>query len=369
VAHPLHSRRAGSWLGTCLLLVALTLSLVGAPGSPADARVGSVARTTRQIISNGPWPPFTARWEPVWSTYQQSTGVQRDLMAKIALRPRVMWFTNQSGNVAATIRQRIGEFQQGDRNAYAQFAIFGLYPRSEAHAADPIPAAYQARYRWWIRQIAQGIGTSKVILVLEPDLAVAWGGWRPAVRFGMAAYAAQVLGALPNTTVYLDGSDADWLRPYKAVTMLRSSGISYVDGIALGATHYWSTSANIRYGVDLIHRLAAAGIRNKTLVIDTSDNGRPFTYSQFKARFPNGAIGNANLCRSTTETRCVTLGIPPTTDVASTKWGLSAYDRALAARYVDAYLWFGRPWVNMEAWPFDLNRALAVARTTPYPMS
>ena len=39
---------------------------------------------------------------------------------------------------------------------------------------------------------------------------------------------------------------------------------------------------------------------------------------------------------------------------------------ALAAQYVDAYLWFGRPWLYKQAAPFVLDRALTLARTTPY---
>ena len=47
-------------------------------------------------------------------------------------------------------------------------------------------------------------------------------------------------------------------------------------------------------------------------------------------------------------------------------WGLSALHRARAQAYVDAYLWFGRPWLYMQADPFVLKRALALARTTPW---
>ena len=45
---------------------------------------------------------------------------------------------------------------------------------------------------------------------------------------------------------------------------------------------------------------------------------------------------------------------------------LNSHDRRLAARYVDAYLWFGRPWLYNQAAPFVLDRALTLARTTPY---
>lgn len=359
-------------LRTCLIVAVLAVSLVASAGVSADARSGSAPRASaRHVLNDGPWPPFTAYWDPVWKAYQDATGTQKDLMAKIALRPRVQWVTaqTQNGRTAATVRKRIEQFQVGDPNAYAQLAVFGLYPTSEYHRSDPISAAYQAKYRSWINQIAQGIGSSKVILILEPDLGVAWSGWHPNVRFHLAAYAAKVLGALPHTVVYMDAGDSDWLQPAKAVLMLRRSGVSHVDGIALGATHYTSTSADIRYGADLIHRLAAAGIPHKTMVIDTADNARPFTFAWARKRMPKDEIGNANPCLTLTQTHCVTLGIPPTTDVASTRWGLSASDRALAAQYVDAYLWFGRPWMYKQASPFQLKRALDAARTTPYPMS
>ena len=62
----------------------------------------------------------------------------------------------------------------------------------------------------------------------------------------------------------------------------------------------------------------------------------------------------------------MTLGVPPTVDVANPRWGLSAENAAAAEEHVDAYLWFGRPWLNMQNDPFVLDRALAMARTTPW---
>ena len=62
----------------------------------------------------------------------------------------------------------------------------------------------------------------------------------------------------------------------------------------------------------------------------------------------------------------MTLGIPPTTRVADPAWGMSEENRLKAAKYVDAYMWIGRPWLFMQADPFDLQRALQLARTWPY---
>ena len=38
----------------------------------------------------------------------------------------------------------------------------------------------------------------------------------------------------------------------------------------------------------------------------------------------------------------------------------------LAEKYVDAYLWFGRPWLYEQRAPFLLDRALALVRSSPY---
>ena len=62
----------------------------------------------------------------------------------------------------------------------------------------------------------------------------------------------------------------------------------------------------------------------------------------------------------------MTLGIPPTVDVAAPQWGLTRSQRAAARRHVDGYLWFGRPWLFRQASPYLLDRTLTVASTTPY---
>ena len=97
-------------------------------------------------------------------------------------------------------------------------------------------------------------------------------------------------------------------------------------------------------------------------MIDTAQNGRPFTFQQYHG----SNYDNATVCRTRSSRRCVTLGIPPTADITNRRWGLSRSLVALAGRAVDGYLWIGRPWLDNQSDPFDLQRALALARTTPY---
>ena len=116
----------------------------------------------------------------------------------------------------------------------------------------------------------------------------------------------------------------------------------------------------------IVAKLAALGIPNKHFVIDTADNGKPFTFLQYFAKHPGGDFDNAQTCTSKSATRCVTLGIPPTNQVGLAKGHLPARDVPLAKKNVDGYLWFGRPWLFEQAGSFVMSRALAVARTTPF---
>jgi hypothetical protein len=142
--------------------------------------------------------------------------------------------------------------------------------------------------------------------------------------------------------------------------------VGHVRGFALNGTHYDSTATEIIYGQQIAQALARAGIPGRHFVINTADTGRPFTWAQYWAAHPHGNFDNAEACRTVTQQRCVTLGIPPTWRVTDPRWHLPTPVLAPAKRYCDGYLWFGRPWMDNQASPFDLNRALAIAATTPF---
>ena len=174
-------------------------------------------------------------------------------------------------------------------------------------------------------------------------------------------YAARRFNALPHTTVYIDAGAHYWPSFKQAVWMLEQAGIRYARGFSLNTTEYDSTGAELEYGARLAQALAASGYPNKHLVVNTAENGAPFLNGQYA-----GDVGNPRVCRNRYDAICATLGIAPTTDVASPRWHLGAYDRRLAARYADAYLWVGRPWLDYGADPFDLRRALALAASSPW---
>lgn len=146
-----------------------------------------------------------------------------------------------------------------------------------------------------------------------------------------------------------------------------TTGIEYARGFALDSTHYTGPSENIRHGKKIVDILRRDGYGTKHFILDTAKSGRSTTWLDMIPSTPGGLRGDARTCATPEMTRCVTLGIPPTAQAWSPEWGLPAADRRVAEELVDGFVWFGRPWLYMQADPFVTQRAVDMGRTTPWP--
>jgi len=362
-----HRRISRVFRITALVGACVSIALSAVPAQAGVANAGVPGASASDPLAGLPWGNYSGPRDEVFPSYRAASGRNRALLAKVALRPRVRWFgswyaDDQARQIAASY---LANVTGGNPNVLAQMAVFRMEPW-EGTACHSLPtAAQQSSYRTWIDAFAQGIGSARVALVLQPDLpfSLCVPG-HSLLPLRMIAYAAQVFSALPHTTVYLDAGAGDWESVGQASWMLRMAGIRHVRGFALNATHYDTTSSQIHFGVRVIRSLAAAGVHGVHFVINTSGNGRGFTYQQYHGNVHT--FGNARVCQGARNWPCVTLGIPPTSNVASRRWRLSAGERRLAARYVDAYLWIGRPWLVGQTDPFDLQRTLLLAASTPF---
>lgn len=357
-----HKQTLSRIAATLAAASALVLAQLTSAAAPAQAA------STNPIA--GPWGVYTGAADGVYPAYQSATGTQKYLLSKVARKARVRWFTSAiaRSDIRAKVHDYVVQTQNGNPNVVVMMAIFRLWPKGERNKSIPLSAADQQAYRDWVDAAARGIGSARVALMLEPDLAVAYNGWQPSVRFNLAKYAARTFSALPRTSVYIDGGAADWLTPTKAASMLRAAGVGLprVRGYALNATHYTSTPSNIVHGRQIASTLATAGITSKHFVVNTADTGQPFTWSQYWSAHPNGSFDNAETCATKSSHRCVTLGAPPTWDVAHSPQQLSPSVRTMALRFCDGYVWLGRPWLTNQASPFNMQRTLQIARTTPF---
>ena len=340
---------------------AVVLGAAVVPAAHASAPAGNPVAGVR-------WGLYTGSGDGLWPAYEQARGARRALLSRAALQPRVRRYTGYiaTSKIASSISSDIAAEQHGNPNTLVWVAIFRLWPHQESAYRSPLSSADQLAYERWIDAAARGIGSAHVAMILEPDLPVVLGGWRPAVRLALVRYAVHRFRALPHTVIYLDAGSADWLRVGQAAALLERSGIAGVRGFALGSTHHVATADEIRYGAAITATLARAGYRGKHFVVDTSDNGHPYTNGQFYAKYPHGSSENPPACTSMTQHVCVSLGIPPTTNVASPAWHMSAAVRREALANCDAFEWSGKPWRSNNDAQFSLWNAINSARTDPF---
>lgn len=313
------------------------------------------------------WGVYKDPRDTTYQAYESASGTTRRLLGKVVLRPRVRWFGvfNKYSTLYKSVRRYIQYSQNGNPNALVQMAVFRLDPW-EGKACNSVPgAAAQKSYRKWIDRFATAVGRTHAAIILQPDLPLALcAPHHSKVTLNLVSYAAKRFSSLPNTTSYLDVGAADWETVKNASWLLRNAGVRYTRGFALNASHSDSTQNEVVFGNEVRRALAAQGFRDKHFVVNTAANGRPFSHTYYKRHFRAKYGNSAPACQTVTERRCVTLGIPPTVDVANTKWGLSSTARSIARNYCDGYLWIGRSWIEHNV--FDLQRALQIARTTPF---
>lgn len=364
-------------VAVCLSVLAATTATSAFSSASSEQDPASVTAVESSVqqrtplgenpLAGGGWGVYKGDADQSWPPYVRSKGENRRLLAKISLRPKAKWFGSWISNadISRKVDQYIANSTGGNPDVLTQMTVFRMVPW-EHEACRRLPTtAEQRSYKQWTNRFAAAIGGARVALILQPDgpfaLCAPGGSLLPS---HLIRYAARKFSSLPRTSVYIDAGASDWPkdRPAEAARILMPAGIQYARGFALNSTHYESTDHNIYFGTRLVNHLARRGVPGKHFVINTAQNGRPFEFADARGAHPD----NAKTCATRTETSCVTLGIPPTARVARAAWGLTPNNRVRARRHVDAYLWFGRPWLFMQADPFSLRRALAVARTTPY---
>jgi hypothetical protein len=321
------------------------------------------------------WGVYLGPQDQVYEPYKAATGATKELIGKIALRPRTKWY---GGWVAdGDIKKRVSDYirisQAGDPEALVQLAVFRMEPW-EHEACDRAPTAGEkASYRTWVTNLAAGIGSTPTLVVMQPDGPFLWCAPDIKATAGLLRFATKKLSALPRTSVYIDAGAADWCEngrgndPERCASLLERTGVQFARGFALDSTHYTGPSDNIRHGTAIARILERDGYGTKHFIVDTAKSGRPMHWADVIPAERGGLKDNARTCTSSTMRQCVTLGIPPTARPAETGYGLAKATRKLAAEYVDGFVWFGRPWLFNQADPFVLQRAVDMGLTTPWP--
>jgi endoglucanase len=247
-----------------------------------------------------------ARQAQLWQ--RQGRTQEAELIRRIADRPVALW---PAGELDPGPMVRAAASAASREGKTAVFVAYNI-PHRDCGQHSAGGAADGNAYRDWIGRFADALGEAESLVVLEPDaVAHVVDGCTPgeyhAEREQLLGEAIARLKQQPNTKVYLDAGNADWIRESrKLVEPLKRAGIEQADGFALNVSNFQTDEATTRYGV----RLSGA-LGGKHFVVDTSRNG-------------NGPLPGV-WCNPPGRA----LGTPPTTDTGEAA--------------VDAFLWIKRP--------------------------
>ncbi len=352
--------------------------------SRADALPGEVWRRADEPyrendsnpLANRVWGVYSGAQDQVSVGYARASAGDRALLDTIMLRPRTKWFGSfvPDSQIRGTVAEYIAGSQGGDSKKLVQFAVFRMEPWEHEACGRRSSPAELGSYRRWIDEMAAGVGSTPALIVMQPDGPFLWCAPDREAKATALSYATQKLSALPNTSVYIDAGAPDWCEndrggdPERCAQILKETGVQYARGFALDSTHYTGPTDNIRHGSRIVEILKRDGYGSKHFILDTAKSGSPTEWDAMIPSAPGGLKDDARVCVSSSQEQCVTLGIPPTVRVSAPQWGLSVQDRELARKNVDGFVWFGRPWLYKQADPFVMDRALTMARSTPWPI-
>jgi hypothetical protein len=344
-------------LWALLVMGAATLALTARADQAGTANDGRPGAGSNPIANTAWGVPHN---DDLWNAYQSVSGSNRALLARIALKPRAVWFGywTPTAQVRADTAETVVASQNGNPNALTEFATFLLHPWEKQAAGGSWNVSADET---WYRNMAAGIGSARAMVIVQVDLPFAHTTSSTAPE-RIDTYAARLLSALPNTTVYIDGGTRGWYDAEQDASLLIRNGIRYARGFALDDTDYDPTADDDEFGARVVAKLAKMGVKGKHFIVDTDENGQPYGPDQLR---PGTRINLAPICHAQFQTVCQRTGIPPTTNVASPRWDLGAAASQAAKRYCDGYVWSGRPW-DIDAGPFVKQYALWLAANGEY---
>ncbi len=122
-----------------IAVAGLAASLVAVPGA-----TGRTVASTNPLVGH-PWGVYKGGQDGVYPAWQQATGTQKKLLAKVALRPRARWYGSwlTPSQVRTQVHNDIVSEQHGDPSVIVPVAMFRLWPHHESHKSDPLSKTAQ----------------------------------------------------------------------------------------------------------------------------------------------------------------------------------------------------------------------------------
>ena len=241
-----------------------------------------------------------ARWVAA-NPNDSRTGVIRD---KVASQPASRWLSNFN---VSTVQSDVSSYVS-NANAVGQIPVLTVYgiTNRDCGGASAGGAPDLSTYQTWIGNIARGLGTQTVLIMLEPDsiaLQTCLSAADISARDQALHTATQTLKAAdPAAKIYLDAGHSAWNSAADQAGRLVAAGVADADGFYSNVANFNATSNESAYGRSILSSLAGQGVNGKHQVIDTSRNGGASgdwcgddNTDRRIGQYPTTATGDANV--------------------------------------------------------------------------
>ena len=199
-----------------------------------------------------------------WRVTRPADATQMD---KVAAGAQARWIGNWNTNVQADVDAATTTITNA--GAMPIFVAYNI-PQRDCGGLSGGNATTADVYRNWIIAFANGIGTRRATVILEPDALAAMDcltSTDQQMRLDLLSYAVQTLHAKGGIAVYLDAGHPAWKSASTMASRLTSAGIALAQGFSLNVSNFRSTSDNVTYGQQI------ASLTGKHFIVDTGRNG------------------------------------------------------------------------------------------------
>jgi endoglucanase len=235
-----------------MLLVALRGAGGSAPGQAPNGSVGSSASRGRLDPST---TFYAARANPdaerqVEQLHAAGHDEDADLIARMIKIPTATWLT---GGGPSDVRGQVEEIVARARGE-GSVPVIVLYnvPGRDCSGASAGGAPSGEAYRSWVAAVADGLGETPAVLIVEPDglalLPSDCGKADPFGRITLIHDAARTLSGDPNARVYLDAGHSRWHTTGDMATRLAQAGVTEFDGFFENVSNYQPTDQAVAWG-------------------------------------------------------------------------------------------------------------------------
>ena len=200
-----------------------------------------------------------------WRVTRPADAAQMDKVASQGMSRWIgNWNTNVRADVDAATTTMVGA------GAFPVFVAYNI-PQRDCGGLSGGNTTTANNYKTWITEFANGIGSRRAAVILEPDALAAMdclSATDQQMRLDLLKFAVQTFVAKGSIAVYLDAGHPRWKSASTIAQRLISAGVAMAQGFSLNISNFILSSENVSYGTQV-----SGLVGGKHFIVDTGRNG------------------------------------------------------------------------------------------------